>query len=195
MMSYKSPGNAAYNGKTYGPTFGGGHDLHLADNCHSTKNSYTNLGHSYQTPKNYKYGGNAKTMLAGSYNFKCTEYEVYYLVTESQKRALEKKRVFHEKQNKRLRRTIGASQIMKGQSLTIRRRLHEFIRGLSGTKKEWTRCYLASNHDFRAEPFHNNCNNKGPTITLVRSGSYTFGAYNPSTWICKYSKFLVCIIL
>ncbi|PCH63879.1 MAG: hypothetical protein COC09_04660, partial [Gammaproteobacteria bacterium] len=30
----------------YGPTFGGGHDLHIADQCDTNSNSYANIGHT-----------------------------------------------------------------------------------------------------------------------------------------------------
>lgn len=186
MMSSKRPEYGSFNFVKYGPTFGAGHDLYLVDNCHSMGSSYTNLGNSYQLPSNYKYGGNAKTMLAGTYNFKCSEYEVYFLATASQRRAFDQERERFEKQNKRLKRSYGESLVMKGQSLKMRMRLYDFIRGISGPKKEWTRCYRASNHSFRVQNFHYNCNNKGPTITLVRSGRYIFGGYNPLSWDCKY---------
>ena len=87
-MSTVRPQYATYNRKDYGPTFGGGFDFYISNYCNRNKNSYSNLGYTYKTPTNYKYGGNAKTLLAGSYNFKCSDYEVYYLTTASQRRAI-----------------------------------------------------------------------------------------------------------
>lgn len=42
-------GNAhsTYGNNAYGPTFGGGHDLYLANNCNANKGSYANIGYSY----------------------------------------------------------------------------------------------------------------------------------------------------
>ena len=80
-MTVKSPVYAIYCRSTYGPTFGGGHDLRISDNCHLNTNSYSNLGHTYKLPTGYVYGTDqARRLLAGtySYNFKVDEYEVFY---------------------------------------------------------------------------------------------------------------------
>ena len=63
----------------YGPTFGGGHDLHISDNCDKNTNSYSRLGHTYKLPAGYSYyTTQAYSLLAGSYNFKVDEYEVFF---------------------------------------------------------------------------------------------------------------------
>jgi len=68
---------SAYDGSNYGPTFGGGHDLYLCDNCNSTASSYSNLGYTYLCD-GVTYGQqNAKDFLAGAYNFTVAEYEVW----------------------------------------------------------------------------------------------------------------------
>jgi hypothetical protein len=37
-----------YNNPSYGPTFGGGHDLYISDNSATAENaSYSKIGHSY----------------------------------------------------------------------------------------------------------------------------------------------------
>lgn len=57
-----------------GPIFGAGADLLIAHNCNTTKDSYSNLPHSYDGP-------NASTeSLFGDYNFTVTDYEVYTLM-------------------------------------------------------------------------------------------------------------------
>ena len=66
---------AMYDYSSYGPTFGGNHDLYLSDSCRTSQSSYSNLGGSYQLPS----GFTATTALAGSYNFYCDDYEVFYL--------------------------------------------------------------------------------------------------------------------
>ena len=55
----------------YGPTFGGGHDLHISDNANTGSGSYSYLGNTYQRPANA--GSN---YLAGSRNFTPSEIEV-----------------------------------------------------------------------------------------------------------------------
>ena len=70
-----------YTNAGYGPTFGGGHDLHIRDNSHVSAGSYTNFGHTYKPPSGYKYNtAEVRALLAGSYNkFMPTEIEVFYL--------------------------------------------------------------------------------------------------------------------
>jgi len=62
--------NAFYTYSSYGPTFGSGHDFYICDSCNSTTGSYSNLGNSYNAPKD-------TTMLAGAYNFTVKDYEVF----------------------------------------------------------------------------------------------------------------------
>jgi hypothetical protein len=62
---------------SYGPTFGGGFDLKIADKSNTNTSSYSNLCHSYTHP-DYAYGSNeAKSFLASSYNFQVSDIEVY----------------------------------------------------------------------------------------------------------------------
>ena len=69
-----------YGAPSYGPTFGGGHDLYICNNSNKTKSSYTNLGHSFKSPNFMKYGSNeAKNFLAGTYNFLTTEIVVFQM--------------------------------------------------------------------------------------------------------------------
>ena len=75
----KKTDDAMYGNNGYGPTFGGGHDIHISDGAGHNTNSYTNLGHSYVQLAGYKYGASdAQSLLAGSYNFQPHEVEVFY---------------------------------------------------------------------------------------------------------------------
>ena len=56
----------------YGPTFGGGHDLYLANGFLSTANNYCNCPYTYKTVKKSELTG-------GEYNFKVKECEVYQI--------------------------------------------------------------------------------------------------------------------
>ena len=40
---------------SYGPTFGGGHDINIKSDASSNSNSYSNLGHTYSPPSGYSY--------------------------------------------------------------------------------------------------------------------------------------------
>jgi hypothetical protein len=66
-----------YCANNCGPTFGAGNDLHIADKSNSNTDSYSNIGKSY-THSNLVYGSNeARTFLAGSFNFQVEEIEVF----------------------------------------------------------------------------------------------------------------------
>ena len=70
------PDYAIYRSSSYGPTFGGGHDIVIEDNANSNTNSYTFFGNSYSIPSGIK---DRKTILAGTYQFTPDEVEVFYL--------------------------------------------------------------------------------------------------------------------
>ncbi len=75
---YRNEQNALYGNSSYGPTFGGGHDFYLSANCNNNTSSYSNLGYTYSLPPNTTYNTNeAKSFLAGCYNFQVEEYEVF----------------------------------------------------------------------------------------------------------------------
>jgi len=49
--------------------------------------------------------------------------------------------------------------------------------------------YRASCNGWAASNFHSCCDNKGPTVTVVKSGNYIFGGYTDQSWDGKsYSK-------
>ena len=63
----------------YGPTFGGGLDLYIADKCDKNNKSHSNLGYTYKLPIGYTYyTTEANSLLAGSNYFKVDEYEVFF---------------------------------------------------------------------------------------------------------------------
>ena len=72
----KNPSNAIRRYSSYGPTFGGGHDININNNANSNTNSYTNFGSSYSVLSGVQ---DRNTILAGTYNFSPDEVEVFYL--------------------------------------------------------------------------------------------------------------------
>ncbi len=61
----------------FGPIFGGGHDIHIANNANPTMIRYSKLCFSYKHPQ-YEFETNeADTFLAGSYEFQLDEIEVF----------------------------------------------------------------------------------------------------------------------
>ena len=76
---YQNEHNAMYDSSAYGPTFGGGHDLYIANNADHSTSSHTNLGHTYQPPTGYSHGNSdTQALLAGSHSFRPSNVEVFY---------------------------------------------------------------------------------------------------------------------
>ena len=70
---------ALYTCSSYGPTFRGGHDVYIADVAKSNTNSYSNLGYNYNQRSDYNVSDSFnQSLLAGSYNFRVYEVEVFY---------------------------------------------------------------------------------------------------------------------
>jgi hypothetical protein len=47
-----------------------------------------------------------------------------------------------------------------------------------GGAKSWKLCYRATENGWAASTFHKLCDSKKPTVTIIRSRSYIFGAYS-----------------
>jgi len=72
-----SPGYAIYRGSSYGPTFGAGWDIYIANNSNSNNNSQTFFGQTYTLPSGVQDRFN---ILAGTHTFTPDEVEVFYLI-------------------------------------------------------------------------------------------------------------------
>ena len=71
-----------YDCSDRGPSFGGGHDIYIADYASSSSSSYTTLGWQYSPPSGYSYGSTfTQTFLAGTYQFTPDEVETFYETT------------------------------------------------------------------------------------------------------------------
>ena len=48
---------------------------------------------------------------------------------------------------------------------------------------KWRLIYRASEHGYTAKSFHEYCNNKGPTLIVIKSsGGWIFGGYTTQSW-------------
>jgi len=73
-----NPSRAIYRHSSYGPTFGGGNGIFIANNANSNTNSFSDFGkyNYYSVPSGVQ---NQYTILAGSRKFTPEEVEVFYL--------------------------------------------------------------------------------------------------------------------
>ena len=72
----KHDSRAIYMEINYGPTFGKGHDIYIADDAAHNAHSYTEFGHSFLAPSEVE---EKDTVLAGTHYFTPDEVEVFYL--------------------------------------------------------------------------------------------------------------------
>ena len=75
LMKCISPEHAICGAINYGPTFGGGHDIHICNDSNLSDGSYSNLGVSYEFPENVS--NDPKSFLAGLHKFRTVEIEIY----------------------------------------------------------------------------------------------------------------------
>ena len=63
-------------------------------------------------------------------------------------------------------------------------KLNEFLRPVykPGKPGEWKLCYRASTHGWAAKTFHERCDGKPDTVTIVKVGEYVFGGYTDIPW-------------
>ena len=150
------PQYTIYNGQQYGPTFGGGHDLMIFGW------SYDGSKDCYHNPHSYSYNGGKLTNSVqdgGHYNnmFKVTSIETWQVLSSS----------------------FSNSQII-GSNGSWQNSLNEW---LGNNKKEVDLLFRATRDGFDCSIFHRLCDNKGPTITLVRDNQgRCFGGYTGTHW-------------
>ena len=69
-----SSSSSVYDHASYGPTFGSGHDLHIADSANMNTNSYEWLGSIYTVPS----GISHDPFLTGNNYFRANQIETFY---------------------------------------------------------------------------------------------------------------------
>ncbi|CAB4044368.1 Hypothetical predicted protein, partial [Paramuricea clavata] len=70
-----------------------------------------------------------------------------------------------------------SSSILKGE-IAFMKQLKKWL----GEKCKWNLCYRASRDGWRAQDFHKHCDNKGPTVVLVKANDCIFGGYTDQHW-------------
>jgi len=58
--------NTTVGNSTYGPTFGGGHDLYISNECNTSISSFTNFPTTFNTGSKYTNGQAAHTAFSGA---------------------------------------------------------------------------------------------------------------------------------
>ena len=62
--------------------------------------------------------------------------------------------------------------------------LHRFLASAPevGEDSSWFLCYRATSHGWARPTFHQKCDHKRNTVTIIRKGSYVFGGYTDIPW-------------
>ena len=87
---------------------------------------------------------------------------------------------------------LAASYILSGFNSKYLYKLTSYLNPvLKSSSRSWfVRCWRAKTDGWAASTFHSNCDGKGPTVTLIKVGSYIFGGYTDVSWSSKY-QFMV----
>ncbi|RMG89336.1 MAG: hypothetical protein D6706_21530, partial [Chloroflexi bacterium] len=80
LLSGGNQGIATYHSSSYGPTFGGGHDVYFNSNMNSSSTGHSNLGYTYDCVIGSYGSSTCREALTGEYNFMIDEIEVYSVV-------------------------------------------------------------------------------------------------------------------
>jgi len=79
-LKVKPPQNAVYQHSNYGPTFGGGHDLHVYNLANKNRDSYMKFGF-YEFPNGKSGTEGGKFIVGGSdNNFQIIEIKVFHFL-------------------------------------------------------------------------------------------------------------------
>ena len=79
--------------------------------------------------------------------------------------------------------TVQASNPAKPFNESVILTNRSVLRGwLSSQEGKWRLLFRASRDGFAAAAFHSTCDNKGPTVTIVKSGNNIFGGFTEASW-------------
>ena len=76
----KIPEHAIVANTNYLVVYGSGHDICIHDNCNTNNSNYSNFPTSYSSSKYTSITQESKAYLAGAYNFKVIEIEVFTII-------------------------------------------------------------------------------------------------------------------
>ena len=64
------------------------------------------------------------------------------------------------------------------------------LREWLGNDYKWKLIYRSSEHGYTASSFHEYCDDKGPTLVIVKSsGGWIFGGYTTQSWKCVFDDY------
>ena len=86
------------------------------------------------------------------------------------------------------------NRFLQGSTILLDTEYDDKLREWLGNDYKWRLIYRASEHDYTAKSFHEYCDNKGPTLVVIKSiGGWIFGGYTTKSWKVVHHNELDCI--
>ena len=74
-------------------------------------------------------------------------------------------------------------RFLRGSIIVLDKKYDSYLKRWLGNDYKWKLLYRASEHDYTASSFHEYCDNKGPTLVVIKSsGGWIFGGYTTQSW-------------
>ena len=94
---------------------------------------------------------------------------------------------------------LDASSILGGLDSKYRDQLNSYLAPVlqNSSRSRFEKCWHAKTDGWEASTFHSNCDEMGPTVTIIQVGNYTFGGYSDVSWtgLSKYHLIAARVIL
>ena len=87
--------------------------------------------------------------------------------------------------------------VIVGNSINYLRALRSWLSPVArSVNSAWKRCWHASVDGWAVRTFHSRCDNKGPTVTIIRVGKYIFGGYTSVSWgkLTLQNEYIILIL-
>ena len=80
-------------------------------------------------------------------------------------------------------------RLLRGSTILLDTQYDKFFQEWLGNEYKWKLIYRASEHGYSAESFHHYCDDKGPTLVVIKSsGGWIFGGYTTQSWKSAYGN-------
>ena len=89
--------------------------------------------------------------------------------------------------------SINSTILLKNESYSDH--LRQFLAHVAGNDSRWLLCYRASLHFSDTGAFHNLCDGKSNTVTIINKDEYVFGGFTDIPWGKKVVTSLFYILL
>ena len=80
-------------------------------------------------------------------------------------------------------------RLLRGSTILLDTQYDSYLKNWLGSDHKWKLIYRASEHGYTGKSFHECCDDKGPTLVVIKSsGGWIFGGYTTQSWKCSSDK-------